>query len=69
MKQEIDIIREAGVEIKTNTKVNSLEKIFEKGYSAIFLAIGAHKAIRLRIEGDDSPGVIQCLSFLRDVKL
>lgn len=69
VEPEIDIIREAGVEIKTDTKVNSLERIFEKGYSAIFLAIGAHREIRLEIEGEDSPGVMQCLPFLRDVKL
>jgi len=69
LEQEIDIIREAGVEIRTDTKVDSLDRIFEKGYAAIFLAIGAHKGIQLGIEGEDSPGVMQCLPFLKDVKL
>jgi NADPH-dependent glutamate synthase beta subunit-like oxidoreductase/NAD-dependent dihydropyrimidine dehydrogenase PreA subunit len=69
IEPEIRIIREAGVEIRTNTKVGSLDRIFEKGYAAIFLAIGAHKGIRLGIEGEDSPGVMQCLPFLKDVKL
>jgi len=69
LEQEIDIIREAGVEIRTDTKVDSLDRIFKKGYAAIFLAIGAHKGIQLGIEGEDGPGVMQCLPFLKDVKL
>lgn len=69
IEQEIDIIRDAGVEIRTSTKVNSLDRIFEQDYAAIFLAIGAHRGLRLGIEGEDSSGVMQCLPFLRVVKL
>lgn len=69
LEQEINVIKSAGVEIKTNRKVESLDELFNQGYAAIFLAIGAHKGERLGIEGEDNPGVMQCLPFLREVKL
>ncbi|TET40080.1 MAG: FAD-dependent oxidoreductase, partial [Dehalococcoidia bacterium] len=69
LEREINMIRGTGVEIKTNTKVESLDEFFNQGYAAIFLAIGAHTGVRLGIEGEDNPGVMQCLPFLREVKL
>jgi len=66
---EIDIIKKAGVDVKTNAKVESLGELFDQGYDAIFLAIGAHRPLRMNVEGEDGPGVIDGLSFLRDVNL
>lgn len=69
LEQEINMIKGTGVEIKTNTKVESLDELLNQGYAAIFLAIGAHKGKKLGIEGEDNPRVIQCLPFLREVKM
>lgn len=69
LEREINVVRGTGVEIKTNTKVESLGELFNQGYAAIFLAIGAPKGVRLGIEGEDNPGVMQCLPFLKEVKL
>lgn len=66
---EIERIKSIGVDIKTNSRVESLDSIFEQGYSAIFVAIGAHQGLRMGIEGEDSPGVIDCVSFLKQVSL
>jgi formate dehydrogenase beta subunit len=66
---EMDIIRQAGVKIKTNTRVESLDWLFEQGYDAIFVAIGAHKGQKMGIEGEDDPAVVDCISFLKDVNL
>jgi len=66
---EIEEIKAVGVEIRTNTKVDSVEGLFEQGYEAIFLAIGAHQGIRLGVEGEDDPRVMECVSFLREVSL
>ena len=66
---EINTISEVGVDIKTNTKVESLDELFEQGYNAIFLALGAHRGTKLGAEGEDLPGVIDALTFLRDVSL
>lgn len=41
---EIAAISDLGVQIKTNTKVNSLDELLEQGFHAVFVAIGApHK--------------------------
>lgn len=69
LEQEIEEIRSVGVEIKTNTKVDSLDAISDQGYEAIFLAVGAGNSLQLGIEAEDSRGVLQCLPFLREVKL
>ena len=66
---EIDLVKQLGVDIKTSTKVESLEPLFEEGHNAIFVAIGAHRSQKTGIEGEDAPGIKDCLAFLRDVKL
>jgi len=48
LDDEINYIEELGVEIKTNTLVESLEEIFNQGYKAIFLSTGAWTSQTLR---------------------
>jgi formate dehydrogenase alpha subunit len=69
LHDEIREIEKAGVEIKLNYRVKSLDSLFEQGYRAIFLAIGAHKEMKLGIDGEDLPGVIGCVEFLRRFNL
>lgn len=66
---EIDEIMQGRFEVKTNTKIESLDGLFEQGYDAVFLAIGAHKGTSMRVDGEDSPGVMDAISFLRNVSL
>jgi len=66
---EIAEIESVGVEIKYNTRIESLEPLFEQGYSAIFLGLGAHKGTSARVEGEDTPGVIDGVTVLRKVSL
>jgi NADH-quinone oxidoreductase subunit F len=66
---EIDAIRQAGVEIKTNTRIDSVASLREQGYDAVFLALGAHASTPMRVNGEDTPGVMDCVSLLRDVSL
>ena len=66
---EIGEIKATGVEVRTNTRVDSLEGLFKKGYDAVFLAIGAHQGIRMGVEGEDSPRMKEGVSFLREVSL
>jgi formate dehydrogenase alpha subunit len=65
LRDEIRDIEMAGVEIRLNTRVESLDSLSEQGYQAIFLAIGAHEEMKLGVEGEDLPGVIGCVEFLR----
>jgi len=67
LDDEINMVKNLGVEIKTDTKVESLDNLFKDGYQAVLIAIGAHQGIKMRVEGEDHPKVIECIDFLRDV--
>jgi formate dehydrogenase beta subunit len=69
LNAEIKVIEEAGVEIKLNSRVESVDALFEQGYRAVFLAPGAHRGQPLGVDGDKLPGVWDGASFLRDVNL
>jgi NADPH-dependent glutamate synthase beta subunit-like oxidoreductase/coenzyme F420-reducing hydrogenase delta subunit len=66
---EVQRLTKMGVEIRTNTRVVSLDLIFELGYQAIFITVGAHQSLRMGVEGEESPGVIDGATFLREVNL
>lgn len=66
---EVQRLLQMGVEIRTNTRVVSLDLLFEMGYKAIFITVGAHQSLRMGIEGEDSPGVVDGATFLREVNL
>ncbi|WDP90946.1 MAG: FAD-dependent oxidoreductase [Desulfobacter sp.] len=71
--REVAMIEALGVEISYNTRFGrdiTKEELERQGYEAFFLAIGAHKAWDLGIEGEkDFPGVIEAVTFLKDVAL
>ena len=72
LDQEIELITNLGVEIKTNTPLGpdlTIEDLFERGYKAVYLALGAHKGIELGIPGEKSRGVRQGVDYLREVNL
>jgi len=66
---EIDLIKQAGVEIRTNSPVTSIDALLNDGYRAVLVAVGAHKNRRLGIPGEDGEGLIDPISFLRKVNL
>ncbi len=66
---EVQRLLHMGIEIKTNTRVISIDLLFDMGYKAIFITVGAHQSLRMGIEGEDSPGVIDGATFLREVNL
>jgi len=69
LDSEIDVIKDAGVEIKLNTKVESVDSLFGQGYEAVFLAPGAHRGQSLGVDGEDLPGVYDGAAFLREINL
>jgi len=66
---EIEMIKQVRVEIKTNCRIDSVNSLREQGFDAIFLALGAHVGTKMRVAGEDSQGVVDCVSLLRDVSL
>lgn len=69
LDREIEEIKSVGVDIKLNTKIDSVDSLLEKGYDAVFLGPGAHSGMTLGVEGEDLPGVYDGASFLRDADL
>src|SRR3989442_2190998 len=43
----------------------SIDDLFTQGYDAVFLGIGAWRSNELRIPGEDLPGVIEAINYLR----
>jgi NADPH-dependent glutamate synthase beta subunit-like oxidoreductase len=66
---EIEDIKSFGVEIKLNSRVESLDALFEQGFDAVFLGLGAHLGMSLGVEGEDVEGVMESAEFLRRVNL
>ncbi|MCZ7544818.1 MAG: FAD-dependent oxidoreductase [Anaerolineae bacterium] len=68
VQEEIDAILAEGVELRLNTRVDDVMALRDE-YDAVFVAVGAHEAVRLPIPGHDLPGVLGATDFLRDISL
>lgn len=67
---EIAILKEMGVEFKTGVEVGkdvTIPQLRSEGYEAFYLGIGASKGVPVGCPGDDLPGVLTGLDFLREV--
>jgi len=72
LDQEIQVITNLGVEIRTNTPLGpdlTVDDLLNDGYRAVYLALGAHKGIELGVPGEKATGVRQGVDFLREVNL
>jgi formate dehydrogenase major subunit len=71
LDREVQSILRLGVELKTGVRLGrdvQLEEL-RKSYDAVLLAFGAWKGQGLRIQGEDRPGVLIGIDFLREVAL
>ncbi len=72
LSAEIKAIQDLGVEMKTGVgfgKDVTIESLKNDEYEAFFLATGLHQSRGLNVEGEDLPGVLEGVGFLRDVAL
>ena len=65
--RDIKVIEEAGVKIRTKKRIDSAEALLEKGFEAVFVASGAWRGLKMGIAGEDGPGVLDGLTFLKAV--
>ncbi|MEG2773822.1 MAG: putative selenate reductase subunit YgfK [Acetivibrio sp.] len=65
IEKDAALLKQLGVEIKLNTKVESVESLKAEGYDDVILAIGASKPGTVRLESGES---INGLSFLENCK-
>jgi NADPH-dependent glutamate synthase beta subunit-like oxidoreductase len=69
--QDMAILHELGVEVRYGQKAGvdfTIDELKADGYAAVFVAVGAQLAKRLNVEGEDSDGVLDALTFLRSVR-
>ena len=70
---EIDHIKRAGVEVRCNQELGTdftIDDLLQRdGFSAVVLAIGAHKSRKLGIPGEEKAGVLHGTDFLRQIAL
>ncbi len=71
LAHEIDLIAQAGVTIKLNTEVGKdiSFKALKVEYDAIYLATGTQFPQKVNIPGEELPGVIHGINFLKNVNL
>lgn len=71
LRREIGYIQQLGVKIKTGVRVGKDISLVEikRTHQAVFIAAGAHGGMRLGVEGEGLPGVMEGISFLRDINL
>ncbi len=69
---EVDGLVAAGIELKLNSPIGpdlTLDDLRRQGYEAVFLAVGAQRSRRLRLEGTDLGGILYGVEFLRAANL
>ncbi|MBW2623408.1 MAG: FAD-dependent oxidoreductase, partial [Deltaproteobacteria bacterium] len=72
LNREIEAIIRLGVEIRYNSPLGpdlSLDDLFDQGYKAVYLAMGAHKGMELGIPGEEAEGVVQGVRILKETSL
>lgn len=68
LTKEIDAILDENVTLKCNHELGkdiTIEKLFADGFKAVFVAVGAQKGRRLRLENEESEGVFPSIEFLK----
>ncbi|MGE5467940.1 MAG: FAD-dependent oxidoreductase [Ignavibacteria bacterium] len=67
--REVAEVGKLGVKFEFGRKVDDIDTLFEKGFDAVFIAIGCQGGDRLRVPGDDLPGVVDSPTFLHAVAM
>ncbi len=69
LAREVSVVEKLGVEVRLRSRLGRdihLEDL-RRDFAAVFLALGAHKSLRLQIPGEDLDGVMDGFSFLKAV--
>ncbi len=68
IEKEINSLLDENITLKCNTALGrdiTIDGLFEDGYKAVFLALGAHKSRPLQLENEDVPGIYPSIEFLK----
>jgi len=73
VRGEVEDVQAYGVDVKMNTALGkdfTMQDLFDQGFKAVFLAIGAMKGRKLGIPGEEeNEGIADAMNFLRRVNL
>ncbi len=69
--QDLAMLQRLGVEMRYGQRAGvdfTIDGLRDQGYEAVFVAVGAQRAKRLGLPGEDADGVIDGVTFLRSVR-
>jgi NADH-quinone oxidoreductase subunit F len=72
IRQEIDALLDDNITIQCNTALGrdiTVDQLMDDGYSAVLLALGAHKSKPLRLENEEVEGVYPSIAFLKSFNI
>ncbi len=73
LNSEINWILDLGVEAKTNVELGhdfSIKDLMRSGYESVFISVGAHRASKLGLDGENEiKGIYRGIDFLRELML
>jgi heterodisulfide reductase subunit A2 len=72
LDREIGNILKLGIHVETGAILGKnvhLNDLAARGFEAVILCIGAHASIPLRVPGEDADGVLDAVTFLREMNL
>ncbi len=72
LDKELNMLWRLGIELQVNSRLGTdfqLEDLFEEGYDAVFLALGAFDSNDMGVPGEDAEGVVTAVDFLGELEL
>lgn len=72
LDREIAALLDENIALKLGVRLGadiSVDRLFEDGFAAVFLALGSMKSLPLSIHGEDAAGVVPSLRFLSEFNL
>jgi len=72
IKKEIDSLLDENITLQCNTTLGrdiTLDRLFDDGYNAVLVALGAHKSKPLHLENEEIEGVYPSIKFLKACNL
>jgi NADH-quinone oxidoreductase subunit F len=72
IQKEIESLLDENITLQCSKSLGedmTIDSLFESGFKAVFLAVGAHKSRKLNIEGEGVSGVHPAIKYLKDYNL
>ncbi|MBU4054262.1 MAG: FAD-dependent oxidoreductase, partial [Proteobacteria bacterium] len=72
LDKEIQNILDSGITVQTETRFGKdlhMTDLQDRGFSAVFMGVGAHEAMKMGIQGEDTRGVVDAITYLRTINL